>query len=290
MITALVGSSADPVDVGHIIAFSIDAATRRLLELGIAEQGEPSFRWAWLALGSAARQEQAIRTDQDHAMAFEGDPDPGRVAGATGRIRDRGSRGGRDLPLQRRRDGDERRAAPLAARLGSAVRVWMNVQCPKASEQLSIIFDFRRVAGTLEADAARRVMATAVNRPIFLTHLARRALDLRPPIGFVRGLTVENRGEHPGNVDMKHGGILIVRTLARAPRSAPGSPRSGRPTAAGVRACGGDPRGDPRGARGGVPVPLGGPAPSPRRADAAPGSHRTISSTRRSSAASPVRA
>ena len=68
-------ASADPVDVGHVIAFSIDAATRRLLELGMAEHGEPSFPWAWLALGSAARQEQAIRTDQDHALAFEGDPD-----------------------------------------------------------------------------------------------------------------------------------------------------------------------------------------------------------------------
>ena len=28
----------------------------------------------------------------------------------------------------------------------------MNVQSPKASEQLSIVFDFRRVAGTLDAD------------------------------------------------------------------------------------------------------------------------------------------
>ena len=69
--------------MGHVIAFSIDAATRRLLELGMAEHGEPPFPWAWLALGSAARQEQAIRTDQDHALAFEGDPDAAeRVAGA----------------------------------------------------------------------------------------------------------------------------------------------------------------------------------------------------------------
>jgi CBS domain-containing protein len=43
-IATLVESSADPVDIGHVIAFSIDAATRRLLELGIAELGEPSVR------------------------------------------------------------------------------------------------------------------------------------------------------------------------------------------------------------------------------------------------------
>src|SRR6266508_1246255 len=73
VITALVDASADPVDIGHVTAFSIDAATRRLLELGIAEREEPPVSWAWLALGSAARQEQAIRTDQDHAIAFDGD-------------------------------------------------------------------------------------------------------------------------------------------------------------------------------------------------------------------------
>jgi CBS domain-containing protein len=217
VITALVDSSADPVDVGHIIAFSIDAATRRLLELGIAEQGEPPFAWAWLALGSAARQEQAIRTDQDHAMAFEGDPDP---ADASLAPLAEFVTAGLEAAGIARCNGDVMATNPaLRLPLQDWVRrfdFWMNEQSPKASEQLSIIFDFRRVAGKLEAEAALdEIMATAVNRPIFLTHLARRALDLRPPIGFVRGLIVE-RGDHPGTVDLKHGGILIVGNLARA--------------------------------------------------------------------------
>ena len=217
VITALVDSSADPVDVGHIIAFSIDAATRRLLELGIAEQGEPPFPWAWLALGSAARQEQAIRTDQDHAMAFEGDPDPADASLAP--LAEFVTAGLETAGIARC-NGDVMATNPaLRLPLQDWVRrfdFWMNEQSPKASEQLSIIFDFRRVAGKLEAEAALdEIMATAVNRPIFLTHLARRALDLRPPIGFVRGLIVE-RGDHPGTVDLKHGGILIVGNLARA--------------------------------------------------------------------------
>ena len=42
---------------------------------------------------------------------------------------------------------------------------WMSEQSPKASEQLSIIFDFRRVAGKLEAETALdEIMATAVRR------------------------------------------------------------------------------------------------------------------------------
>ena len=46
VIATLVESSADPVDIGHVIAFSIDAATRRLLELGVAELGAPPVEWA----------------------------------------------------------------------------------------------------------------------------------------------------------------------------------------------------------------------------------------------------
>ena len=218
VITALVDSSADPVDVGHIIAFSIDAATRRLLELGMAEHGEPPSPWAWLALGSAARQEQAIRTDQDHALAFEGDPDTANASLAP--LAEFVTAGLEAAGIARCNGDVMATNAALRLPLQDWVRrfdFWMSEQSPKASEQLSIIFDFRRVAGKLEAEGALDdIMATAVNRPIFLAHLARRALDLRPPIGFVRGLIVDHRGEHPGTVDLKHGGILIVGNIARA--------------------------------------------------------------------------
>jgi CBS domain-containing protein len=218
VITALVDSSADPVDVGHIIAFAIDAATRRLLELGMAEHGEPPFPWAWLALGSAARQEQAIRTDQDHALAFEGEPDPANASLAP--LAEFVTAGLEATGIARC-NGDVMATNPaLRLPLQDWVRrfdFWMNEESPKASEQLSIVFDFRRVAGKLEAEAALdEIMATAVNRPVFLAHLARRALDLRPPIGFVRGLIVDHTGEHRGTVDLKHGGILIVGNIARA--------------------------------------------------------------------------
>jgi CBS domain-containing protein len=218
VVSALVSSSADPVDVGHVIAFSIDAATRRLLELGIAEHGEPPVPWAWLALGSAARQEQAIRTDQDHALAFDGERD---AADATlAQLAEFVTAGLEAAGIPRCR-GDVM-ATNEALRLTVQEWVerfdhWMRIQSPTASEQLSIVFDFRRVAGPLNADVALdAALAKAIEHPLFLQHLARRALDLRPPIGFVRGIIVDHQGEHPGKVDIKHGGIVIVGNLARA--------------------------------------------------------------------------
>jgi CBS domain-containing protein len=217
VVATLVESSADPVDVGHVIAFSIDAGTRRLLELGISELGEPPVGWTWLALGSAARQEQSMRTDQDHALSFEGDPEEAtRTLAPLAEFVTAGLEAA----------GFARCNANVMA-TNEALRLplegwiarfdhWMNEPSPKASEQLSIVFDFRAVAGDLRAETAlNAAVVTAVRRPIFLRHLARRALDIKPPIGFSRGLVLEH-GEHRGTVDLKHGGILIIGNLARA--------------------------------------------------------------------------
>ncbi|GIV00600.1 MAG: hypothetical protein KatS3mg014_2215 [Actinomycetota bacterium] len=214
VVAALVETGTDPVHVGHVVAFAIDAATRRLLELAIAELGGPPAPWAWLALGSAARQEQGIRTDQDHALAVGAEPDA--FAGLAGRVVAGLEAGG--IP---RCNADVMATDPrLRLTLEDWVRRferWMAEGGPTGSEQLSIIADYRQVVGPLHAEATLdEVLATAPEHPAFVRQLARRALDGRPPIGFVRDLRVEPRGEHAGRIDLKHRGIVIVSNLARA--------------------------------------------------------------------------
>jgi CBS domain-containing protein len=216
VVGALVDASADPVDVGHVVGFAIDAATRRLLELGLARLDAPPPRWAWLALGSAARQEQALRTDQDHAIAFDDDATDDPAFAELASLVVSGLEAG-GIP----RCTADAMATNEALRLplGGWVRrmdAWMRAEGPKGSEQLSIVLDYRKVGGPLDAEPALDdAMRDAARRPIFLRHLARRALDERPPTGFVRDLVVESRGEHAGTVDLKHRGIVIVGGLAR---------------------------------------------------------------------------
>jgi len=218
VVATLVESSADPVDVGHVIAFSIDAGTRRLLHLGIEELGDPPVRWTWLALGSAARQEQSMRTDQDHALSFEGDR--GEAERALAPLAEFVTAGLESAGFARCEANVMATNDALRLPLQDWVARfdhWMNEQSAKASEQLSIVFDFRAVDGDPRAEAAlNAAMATAVDHPTFLRHLTRRALDLKPPIGFTRGLVLEHGGKHPGTVDLKHGGIVIIGNIARA--------------------------------------------------------------------------
>jgi CBS domain-containing protein len=171
-----------------------------------------------LALGSAARQEQAIHTDQDHAIAFEGDREKAEPALAP--LAEFVTAGLEQAGFPRCRG--KVMAANPALRLSVREWVerfdhWMSIQTPKASEQLSVVFDFRGVEGDLDAETPmNEAVRQAVDRPMFLQHLARRALDLRPPVGFVGRLRVERGGERAGTVDLKHGGILIIGNLARA--------------------------------------------------------------------------
>jgi len=221
-VAALVDTSVDPVDIGHVIAVTIDALTRRLLELGIARLGEPPVRWAWLALGSEARREQAMFTDQDHALALEPgdrsteDVDPyfAELARAVtdgleqaGIHRCHGNAMAEHPPLRRSVDG-----------WVEAFHGWMQDPGAEGSILSSIVFDYRQIAGPLEAEPALDEVVRSAPRtyPMFVRHLSRRALDLKPPTGFFRDLVVEAKGEHAGRLDIKHGGITIATNLARA--------------------------------------------------------------------------
>ncbi|MBI2237224.1 MAG: CBS domain-containing protein, partial [Actinobacteria bacterium] len=70
-VCALVDANVDPIHIGHVVAVTIDELTRKLLELGVSRLGDPPAPWAWLSLGSEARHEQALLTDQDHMLAYE---------------------------------------------------------------------------------------------------------------------------------------------------------------------------------------------------------------------------
>jgi CBS domain-containing protein len=221
VVCSLVDVRADPVDVGHIVGFTIDALTRRLISLAIERYGEPPVPWAWLALGSAARQEQALHTDQDHALAYdlqgrtreEVDPYFADFAEfVTAGLEDAG------IP---RCDGDAM-AANSALRKSiegwtNAYKGWMTDPGVEGSVLLSIVFDYRRVMGPLDAEGPLDGLLRSCKLfPNFLKHLSRRALDEKPPTGFRRDLVVESRGQHAGRLDIKHKGITIVGNLARA--------------------------------------------------------------------------
>jgi CBS domain-containing protein len=221
VVVALVDARTDPVEIGRVIALVNDALTDRLVTLAAEDRAVPA-PFAWLALGSAARFEQSLKTDQDHALAF--DPAPGdddaAVEAAFADLAEFVTAGLETAGIPRCH-GDAMAVTPSMRKplafWADRFRRWMDQPDVDSSILSSIGFDFRRQSGALDVEP---VLAAAVRdaatHPAFLRMMGRRATALHPPTGFLGDLVVAHKGEHAGHLDIKHGGITIVTNLARA--------------------------------------------------------------------------
>jgi len=219
-VSELVEGHSDPVDIGHVVGVTIDALTTRLIDLSLHEVEVPPVPWSWMALGSAARHEQALFTDQDHALAYESqDEPPETVDAAFADLAKRVTDGLEEVGIPRCNGGAMAEAKEFRRSTEGWLEAfgrWMSDPGITGSIFTSIVFDYRRVTGALEIEAVLDdLIRTARDDRDFLRHLARRALDRRPPTGFRGNLVVEGKGEHAGRLDVKHGGITLITNIAR---------------------------------------------------------------------------
>lgn len=216
-IATLARVGLDPVAVGHVLSVLVDALTTRLLELAVNRLGDPPVPWAWLALGSEARREQALGTDQDHALAYanggeEHDPYFARLAALV--VEGLEGCGIRRCPSAVLASED-----PWRQSVSGWVRTfedWMGAHAAKPVFLTHIGFDYRAIAGPLEIESVLDdTVRSAKGRPEFLWRLARLALEVKPPLGFRGGLVVASAGGREGVLDIKAGGLMPVTDLAR---------------------------------------------------------------------------
>ena len=219
-VCALVEANVDPIEVGHVIAVAIDSLTRRLLELAIRNFGDPPCPWTWLALGSEARSEQALATDQDNALVLDlGDTPIGVVDPYFERLASFVNEQLEEAGVPRCRAGviasnSEWRDTVLEweFRFGR----WMRDPSRMGGAFSGIAFDYRPVAGPLEVQSILdAVIRRAPQEPEFIRHLGRLAVGTRPPAGFTKDAVVESRGKSARTLDVKHGGITIITNIAR---------------------------------------------------------------------------
>jgi CBS domain-containing protein len=219
-VAALVDASVDPIDVGHVVGVTIDTLTRRLLQLGIDELGDPPCPWSWVAFGSEARLEQALATDQDNALVIDPgelpfdqvDPYFERLARSVNdRIDDAGipkCRAGVIASNRLCRDTP----AGWGARFERGIR-----EGDWAGGVLGAIgFDVRSIAGPLEP---RPVFDDAIRRASGDQHFVRRLTSTtvkeQAPTGFTRAAVIHLPGRTTDMLDLKQGGITLITSIAR---------------------------------------------------------------------------
>ncbi|MBU4318898.1 MAG: cache domain-containing protein [Proteobacteria bacterium] len=207
----LTEAGAKPSRLAKMVSEVCDAATIRCIELALETLGPPPASFVFMAMGSQGRQEQTLLTDQDNAIIYR-----------------------REVSM------DSAVVSEYFLALGSKVCEWLNdagyMYCngkvmannpgwcrslpewkeyfsewilkaePKELMEFSICMDFRGVYGAFELVDELRVFLyeTLKDRPSFLPHLARNALDFKPSFrlpGKIIKTIVQN--EETGQLNLK---------------------------------------------------------------------------------------
>lgn len=202
--------------------------TQRLLELAELSLGPPPVPYCFMALGSMARDEQLIVTDQDNALVLDDSFDPKQHDNYFFQLASFVSDGLAACGYTYCKGG----IMATNPKWRQPLSVWKTyftqwITRPNAETLLnsSIFFDLDSVYGKAElVESLKSLLATSAssNEP-FLAALARNALNRTPPLGFFRTFVMEQDGAHKNIINLKGRGTAPLTDLIRVHALACGS-------------------------------------------------------------------
>jgi CBS domain-containing protein len=210
-----------PPELGRVLSLQHDAVVARLVDFSIWSRSPAPVPWAWLDLGSAARREFTLASDQDNALAYS-TPRPGEEAGVDAYFERLGS----DVneALVRCGIGLDNNGVLAGKRLWRMSKAdWLRTFDEALAEpseshliRATVAFDFRASAGGLEvaAELTERIR-TARDHPGFMRLLARSAAGFPVALGFRGQLATGKDGDPDGLLDLKRGAIIPLVNLVR---------------------------------------------------------------------------
>ncbi|MDX1473219.1 MAG: DUF294 nucleotidyltransferase-like domain-containing protein, partial [Reinekea sp.] len=204
------------------------AFKQRLLQLAEMALGPPPVPYCFLALGSMAREEQLLVTDQDNAMILSADFDEAKHGQYFKSLADFVCDGLHACGYTYC-DGGIMASNPqwrmTLEGWKAQFSLWIEKPDPQALLNASIFFDLSGVAGkTAWAEPLTRFIVNKAksNRP-FLAALARNALNRTPPLGFFKNFVVEKDGRQRYSLNLKRRGTAPLVDVIRLHALAEGS-------------------------------------------------------------------
>jgi CBS domain-containing protein len=219
---ALARAGVPSRDLGRVLSLQHDAVVARLVDFSIWRHGQAPLPWAWLDLGSAARREFTLASDQDNAMAYGNPIDDQEAAEVDAYFQ----RLGADINegLVRCGIGIDNNGVLARNRLWRMSKSrWLATfaECftePDESHlvRATVAFDFRATAGGLTLGAELTAQVRDARRyPQFMRLMARSASGYPVALNFRGHLATERHGDHAGRLDLKKGGIIPLVNLVR---------------------------------------------------------------------------
>ena len=224
----MVNEDANSHMIGSAMSVIGRTIKQRLLELAEEKYGPPPVPYCFLALGSMARDEQLIVTDQDNALILHDDYHPPAHQGYFEKLA-RFVSDGLNACGYRYCSGNIMASNPewrlTRQQWRDRFSDWIDHPTPQSLLNSNIFFDLDGVHGeTHWADElVDFVTQHATNNTRFLAHMARNALNRTPPLGFFKGFVMEQDGKHLPSINLKRRGTAPLSDLIRIHALAIGS-------------------------------------------------------------------
>jgi CBS domain-containing protein len=208
-------------ELGRVLSLQHDAVVARLVDFSIWRSTPAPVQWAWLDLGSAARREFTLASDQDNALAYA-TPPPGQETEVDAYF----ERLGKDVNdgLVKCGIGLDNNGVLAGKRLWRMSKAdWLRTfdQCLREPDESHLVratvaFDFRPTAGglSLSAELNERIRA-ARQHPTFMRLMARTGGGYPVALGFRGQLATGRDGAPEGLLDLKRGAIIPLVNLVR---------------------------------------------------------------------------
>ena len=224
----MVNEDANSHMIGSAMAVIGSSFKQRLLELAEEKLGPPPIPYCFLALGSMARDEQLIVTDQDNALILHDSYNPRHHGDYFERLATFVC-DGLALCGYSYCKGEIMATNPewrkTQQEWEACFADWIDNPNPQALLNSSIFFDLAGVWGKIEW--AEELKSFIVNRAQdnqrFLACLARNALNRTPPLGFFKNFVMEQDGQHNNSINLKRRGTAPLADLIRVHSLAVGS-------------------------------------------------------------------
>ncbi|WP_043202945.1 DUF294 nucleotidyltransferase-like domain-containing protein [Pseudomonas putida] len=215
LVERMLAHGASSTQITQIITLLNDHTVCRVIELALAERGDPGVPFSWLCFGSEGRREQTLHTDQDNGILFEA-ADSAEADAIRARLlplaqyinqclaqcgftlcKGNVMAGNPDLCLSR---------SEWARRFAGFVRE----ASPENLLGSSIYFDLRVVWGDEQSceQLRQRLLEQVADNRIFQRMLADNALRQRPPVGRLREFVLTRQGnDKAATLDLKVQGL-----------------------------------------------------------------------------------
>jgi CBS domain-containing protein len=204
-----------------ITAFS-EAILDKIICFAINELGRPPCKFVFMIMGSEGRDEQTLISDQDNAIIYEDQEDPGKKAIALEYFTRFSELTCNQLNTAGYAfcDGDNMAKNPKWCQPLSVwkhyFKNWIRSLDPEKTLYSSIFFDFRGAWGdlSLTQELKSYLLESVKAWPGILRCLTENSLHFKPPVSFFGNFIVEEKGKYKKSFNIKKA-ILPIIDFAR---------------------------------------------------------------------------